>query len=189
MPPAAHHSSNAERTKNDDFDRTMKPVGSLGERRADERSGLSDNGLTIPHNTTASVRLLEELDTSNDEPIRAELRSSLVIKGVMVLPAGSIFSGRASLRYNRAQARFDKVTLPSGEEHRISALAITNDGRKEIEGGRLEFGELPPDKTARRLLAPWARSLAKRSDCFQVPTPSRALCKPSPETKCATPPA
>lgn len=149
-PTTTREPASSERKKPEDqFDRTMGPVGARGSDRKDEQAPR--DGLVIPHNTTTSVRLLEELDTANDEPIRAELRHSLIVKGALVLPAGSIFSGRASLRYNRAQARFDMVTLPDGSEHRLVAVAVTHDGREGIDGGRLEFGEPPPDKTGEKV--------------------------------------
>lgn len=132
--------------KEEKFDKSMKAVAMVGGDAA------RNDKLSIPYNTEVVVRLLENLDTSNDEAVRVELKQPLIVDQRVVIPYGSIFSGHASFRYNRAQARFDKVTFPDGHESRVSALAVNRDGREGIDGGRLEFGDLPKDKTGEKVL-------------------------------------
>jgi hypothetical protein len=48
--------------------------------------------------------------------------------------------------------RFEKATLPDGREQRINAIAVTRDGREGIDGGRIEFGDGPEDKTGEKIL-------------------------------------
>ncbi|MCC6805797.1 MAG: protein kinase [Deltaproteobacteria bacterium] len=138
--------------KREEFDRTLRPAGSVASDRDRTPDDPRNNRLAIPHNTEADVRLIDTLDTSNDEPVRAELVRSLSLNGNVVLPIGAILWGKTQLRYQRAQVRFDRVVLPNGEERRINATAVTSDGRDGIEGGRFEFGDPPDNKAQQKVL-------------------------------------
>lgn len=98
--------------------------------------------LTIPHGTRSSAFLLDLLDTSNGEPVRAELRSSLRLNEKVVIPVGSVLIGSAALRDElRATANFTRVVFRDGREFPIRAAAILKDGREGISGGQFEYGD------------------------------------------------
>jgi len=134
-----------DKHQNDKFDRTMGPIATLNPNNHSTK-------LPIPYNTEIEIRLIDTLDTSNDEPIRAELLHSFMVNGDIIIPFGTIFSGHAALKNNRAHAHFDTATFPNGEEHKLSAIAVMQDGREGIEGGRFEYGDDPPNKTGEKVL-------------------------------------
>lgn len=146
--PSPKSSGRASAPKGDAaaIDKTLAPVAT-----AEERTGQRDRS-PVPHNTEAVVRLLEALDTSSDEPVRAELQAPVLVGDTAVIPAGSLLWGHASFRYNRAQVRFDKATFPDGRELHLTAIAVTRDGREGIDGGRIEFGEAPSSKAGEKAL-------------------------------------
>lgn len=121
---------------------------------ATDSPGAGHDNLTIPHGTRTAAFLMDLLDTSSNEPVRAELRTNLRVDNNVVVPVGAMLVGSASLRDEvRAQANFTKVVLRDGREFPIRAAAILKDGREGISGGQFEYGDAPKGSDGGRVLA------------------------------------
>ncbi|MCC6812309.1 MAG: protein kinase [Deltaproteobacteria bacterium] len=111
------------------------PAKSDGEKGREQQ-------LTIPHGTRVTAFLVDLLDTSSAEPVRAELRSSLRVDDKVVIPVGSVLIGASSFKDElRASASFTRVILRDGREFPIRAVAVLKDGREGIAGGQFEYGD------------------------------------------------
>lgn len=126
------------------IDRSMQPAG----MNTDLAKGKSEP-LPVRYGTRVEVKLLEALDTSSGEPVKAKLLKSLAVDETRAIPAGAIFYGKASLRVTggvpRSQVHFDHVLYPSGEEQRIAAVSIKSDGSEGLAVGEFEYGDPEAD--------------------------------------------
>lgn len=89
------------------------------------------SGIRVP------LRLLDKVIVSQDPvPILAESILDSVSDSGLRLPAGTKFYGQASFQRgpDRAQIRFDQISLPSGQIKRISALALDKNGQPGVTG-------------------------------------------------------
>lgn len=106
---------------------TSMIVGSkLGNAKTELRSGIR-----VP------LRLLDKVIVSQDPvPILAESILDSVSDSGLRLPAGTKFYGQASFQKgsDRAQIRFDQISLASGQIKRISALALDKSGQPGVSG-------------------------------------------------------
>lgn len=84
-----------------------------------------------------ALRLMDKVIVSQDPvPILAESILDSVSDSGLKLPAGTKFYGQASFQRgsDRAQIRFDQISLPSGQIKRILALALDKSGQPGISG-------------------------------------------------------
>lgn len=106
---------------------TSMIVGSkAGNAKTELRSGIR-----------VALRLLDKVIVSQEPvPILAESILDSVSDSGLKLPAGTRFYGQASFQRgsDRAQMRFDQISLPSGQIKRISALALDKSGQPGVEG-------------------------------------------------------
>ena len=89
------------------------------------------SGIRVP------LRLMDKVIVSQDPvPILAESILDSVSDSGLKLPAGTKFYGQASFQRgsDRAQIRFDQISLPSGQIKRISALALDKAGQPGVSG-------------------------------------------------------
>ena len=133
------------RVHSDDPSPRAEKQESAQKQESEEQGGAKNEVLPIKYGTRVEVRLLETLDTSSGEPVRAQLLSSLPIDSSRVIPAGSTFFGKASLRITggvvRTHAHFDLVLYPNGEQQHIAAVSIKGDGSEGLLGGQFEYGD------------------------------------------------
>tara|TARA_B110001454_G_C12723306_1_gene436421 strand:- start:31639 stop:32598 length:960 start_codon:yes stop_codon:yes gene_type:complete len=106
---------------------TSMIVGSkLGNAKTELRSGIR-----------VALRLMDKVIVSQDPvPILAESILDSVSDSGLRLPAGTKFYGQASFQKgsDRAQIRFDQISLASGQIKRISAFALDKSGQAGISG-------------------------------------------------------
>jgi hypothetical protein len=84
-----------------------------------------------------ALRLMDKVIVSQDPvPILAESILNSVSDSGLRLPAGTKFYGQASFQRgsDRAQIRFDQISLASGQIKRISALALDKSGQPGVSG-------------------------------------------------------
>ena len=84
-----------------------------------------------------ALRLMDKAIVSQDPvPILAESILDSVSDSGLRLPAGTKFYGQASFQKgsDRAQIRFDQISLASGQIKRISALALDKSGQPGVSG-------------------------------------------------------
>lgn len=84
-----------------------------------------------------ALRLMDKVIVSQDPvPILAESILDSVSDSGLRLPAGTKFYGQASFQKgsDRAQIRFDQISLASGQIKRISALALDKSGQPGVSG-------------------------------------------------------
>lgn len=97
--------------------------------------------LNVKAGTHIQAKILETLDTSSDVPVRAIIKTSLMLNGQTVLPTGTLLYGRAMLRRNRAFVKFDRAVFNNGNEYQIQATAVDVDDGQEGLRGRMEYAE------------------------------------------------
>lgn len=106
---------------------TSMIVGSKsGNAKTELRSGIR-----------VALRLMDKVIVSQDPvPILAESILDSVSDSGLKLPAGTRFYGQASFQRgtDRAQIRFDQISLPSGQIKHISAIALDKAGQPGING-------------------------------------------------------
>lgn len=84
-----------------------------------------------------ALRLMDKVIVSQDPvPILAESILDSVSDSGLRLPAGTKFYGQASFQKgsDRAQIRFDQISLANGQIKRISALALDKSGQPGVSG-------------------------------------------------------
>jgi len=93
---------------------------------------LPPKPLGIPTGTHVPVRLLTSLDsrTVGDGPAEARLPRPLVLRGEVVLPAGTLAFGKASAAQGRFVVHFERLRLPDDREFEIAAIAFDRDDDK-----------------------------------------------------------
>ena len=88
--------------------------------------------LTIPAQTEAAVQLLSGIHTQvshEGDPVTARLLQAVYIGGRIALPTGSVIDGRITrvrsagrmLRPGEIALRFDRITLPDGQDQSMAA--------------------------------------------------------------------
>jgi hypothetical protein len=99
---------------------------------SDARPAPSKATLTIPAQTEAAVQLLSGIHTQVShvgDPVTARLLQPVYIGGRIALPTGSVINGRITrvrsagrmLRSGELALRFDRITLPDGQDQSIVA--------------------------------------------------------------------
>lgn len=115
------------------------------------------SGIRLP------LRLLDKVIVSQDPvPILAELLLNSVSESGLKIPAGTKFYGQASFQKgsDRAQIRFDQISLPNGQIKRISAQALDKSGQPGVGGNVFSDGA---KNTAGQLLTTFVGGLAAGS--------------------------
>jgi hypothetical protein len=95
--------------------------------------------LGIPTGAHIPVRLLTMLDsrTVGNGPVEVKLPRPLVVRGELVLPAGTLMYGQASATDGRFTIRFMKLRLPDDREIDFAGLAMDrDDGRPGLAASR-----------------------------------------------------
>lgn len=132
---------------------TSMVVGSKsGNAKTELRSGIR-----VP------LRLMDKVIVSQDPvPILAESLLDSVSDSGLRLPAGTRFYGQASFQKgsDRAQIRFDQISLPSGQIKRISAMALDKSGQPGVSGKVFSDGA---KNTAGQVLTTFVGGLAAGS--------------------------
>jgi hypothetical protein len=89
--------------------------------------------LTVPAETEVKVQVLSgihsQINRVND-PVIAEILNPVLVQGKIALPTGSLMDGHITLIRNAGHAhrsaelglRFDRITLPDGEEKPVAAV-------------------------------------------------------------------
>jgi hypothetical protein len=89
--------------------------------------------LTVPAETEVKVQVLSgihsQINRVND-PVIAEILKPVLVQGKIALPTGSLMDGHITLIRNAGHAhrsaelgmRFDRITLPDGEEKPVAAV-------------------------------------------------------------------
>ncbi len=101
--------------------------------------------LTVPAATMVNARLLSGMHTlvsHVNDPVSAEMTEPVYIDGHVALPKGTLFDGHITsirrpkwMRRNGEIAfRFDHVTLPDGEQVRVSAIMTRLEKSKGLAG-------------------------------------------------------
>src|SRR5690606_27487192 len=115
------------------------------------------SGIRVP------LRLIDKVIVSQESvPILAESILDSVSDSGLRLPAGSKFYGQASFQRgtDRAQIRFDQLSLPNGQIKRISALALDKGGQPGVTGKVFSDGV---KNTAGQVLTTFVAGLAAGS--------------------------
>ncbi|MBL7670340.1 MAG: TrbI/VirB10 family protein [Bdellovibrionaceae bacterium] len=115
------------------------------------------SGIRVP------LRLMDKVIVSQDPvPILAESLLDSVSDSGLRLPAGTKFYGQASFQRgaDRAQIRFDQISLPSGQIKRVSALALDKSGQPGVSGKVFSDGA---KNTAGQVLTTFVGGLASGS--------------------------
>lgn len=110
-----------------------------------------------------ALRLMDKVIVSQDPvPILAESILDSVSDSGLRLPAGTKFYGQASFQKgsDRAQIRFDQISLASGQIKRISALALDKSGQPGVSGKVFSDGT---KNTAGQVLTTFVGGLAAGS--------------------------
>jgi serine/threonine protein kinase/type IV secretory pathway VirB10-like protein len=95
--------------------------------------------LGIPTGAHIPARLLTTLDsrTVGSGPVEARLSRPFVVRGEVVLPAGTLVFGRASAIEGRFVVRFERLRLPDDREIELAAIAMDrDDGRPGLPASR-----------------------------------------------------
>lgn len=98
----------------------------------------SSPSLTIPAETQIAVQLLTGIHSQVshvDDPVKAQLVQPVYVDGLVALPLGSLLDGRITRVRSAGRLRrpaelvfrFDRITLPDGEEEPISAALAAFD--------------------------------------------------------------
>jgi hypothetical protein len=90
------------------------------------------------------ARLLTTLDsrTVGSGPVEARLTRPFVVRGDVVLPAGTLVFGRAAATEGRFTVRFDRLQLPDDREVEFAGLAMDrDDGKPGLAVSRRIAGE------------------------------------------------
>ena len=115
------------------------------------------SGIRLP------LRLMDKVIVSQDlVPILAELLLDSDSESGLKIPAGTKFYGQASFQKgsDRAQIRFDQISLPNGQIKRISAQALDKSGQTGVSGNVFSDGA---KNTAGQLLTTFVGGLAAGS--------------------------
>ena len=96
---------------------------------APPRVSAANAPLRIPTGAHIAVRLLTTLDsrTVGNGPVEAKLPRPFVVRGEVVLPAGTLIYGQASATDGRFTIRFAKLRLPDDREIDFTGLAMDHD--------------------------------------------------------------
>jgi hypothetical protein len=89
--------------------------------------------LTVPAETEVKVQLLSGIHTQInhvDDPVIAEVLKPVFIEGKIALPPGSLLDGHITMIRNAGhlhrsaelRLRFDRITLPDGQEKPVAAV-------------------------------------------------------------------
>jgi len=95
--------------------------------------------LGIPTGAHIPVKLLTTLDsrTIGNGPVEARLTRPFVVRGEMVLPAGTLIYGQASAGDGRFTIRFARLRLPDDREVEFAGLALDReDGKAGLAASR-----------------------------------------------------
>lgn len=115
------------------------------------------SGIRLP------LRLIDKVIVSQDPvPILAELLLDSVSESGLKIPAGTKFYGQASFQRgaDRAQIRFDQISLPNGQIKRVSAQALDKSGQPGVTGKVFSDGA---KNTAGQVLTTFVGGLAAGS--------------------------
>ncbi len=128
----------------------------VGMKSGDAKTELR-SGIRLP------LRLMDKVIVSQDPvPILAELLLDSVSESGLKIPAGTKFYGQASFQKgsDRAQIRFDQISLPNGQIKRVSAQALDKSGQPGVSGNVFSDGA---KNTAGQLLTTFVGGLAAGS--------------------------
>jgi tRNA A-37 threonylcarbamoyl transferase component Bud32 len=112
------------------------------------RVAATNAPLGIPTGAHISVRLLTTLDsrTVGSGPVEVKLPRPFVVRGELVLPAGTLMYGQASATDGRFTIRFSKLRLPDDREIDFAGLAMDReDGRPGLPASR-RVAAAPPSR-------------------------------------------
>ena len=117
---------------------TATPLSHRGTVVTSHEASLTPETVTLPAETEVSVEVLSGIHTKVnrvDDPIVAEVLEPVYISGKLALPPGSLLDGRISMIRNAGHLRrpaelglrFDRITLPDGQEKPIAAVLAALD--------------------------------------------------------------
>jgi hypothetical protein len=101
--------------------------------------------LTVPAETLVKARILTGMHTlvsRVDDPIAAEMTDPVYVDGRLALPAGTLFDGRITSVHPAGRVgrnaelgfRFDRVTLPDGQDIPVSAVLASLEKSPGLQG-------------------------------------------------------
>jgi hypothetical protein len=109
------------------------PLSHRGSGAADLPELAQPQTLTVPAETQVKVTMLSGIDTGINrvnDPVIAQVREPVFVKGKIALPPGSLLDGHITFvrprrhmhRPGELGMRFDRISLPDGQEKPVSAL-------------------------------------------------------------------
>jgi hypothetical protein len=109
------------------------PLSHRGANLADLMSAPEPLTVTVPAETEVKVEMLSGIHTQInrvDDPVIARVLAPVSIKGKIALPSGSLLDGRITMIRNSGRMhrpaelglRFERITLPDGQEKPIAAV-------------------------------------------------------------------
>jgi len=109
------------------------PLSHRGTAAATPPAALKPESVTVPAETEVRVEVLSGIHTKVnrvDDPVLAKVLDPVYISGKIVLPPGSLLDGRITMIRNAGHLhrpaelglRFDRITLPDGQEKPIAAV-------------------------------------------------------------------
>lgn len=109
-----------------------------------QRTASAPKPLGVPTGAHIPARLLTTLDsrTVGNGPAEARLTRPFVLRGDVVLPAGTLAFGKASSAEGRFVVKFDRLRLPDDHEIEFTALAMDRgDGKPGLAASRRVAGQ------------------------------------------------
>lgn len=120
---------------------TVEPAGDRGPLVSSQGAAHSSGNalLTVPAQTEAAIQLLSGIHSRVShvgDPVTARLLQPVYIDGRVALPSGSLINGRITRvrtagrlrRPAELSLRFDRITLPDGQDQPIAAELAALDG-------------------------------------------------------------
>jgi hypothetical protein len=127
-----------------------------------ESVGLSERlTLTVPAETEFKVQVLSGIHSQVNhvnDPIIAEVTKPVFVGGKLALPPGSLLDGHITMIRNAGHAhraaqlglRFDRITLPDGQEKPVAAVLAALENPKMLDIHLDQEGHLTSNRTT-----PW----------------------------------
>ncbi len=110
-----------------------------------ESTGLSEHlSLTVPAETEFKVQVLSGIHSQVNhvnDPVIAEVTKPVFVQGKLALPQGSLLDGHITMIRNAGHAhraaqlglRFDRITLPDGQEKPVAAVLAALENPKMLD--------------------------------------------------------
>ena len=136
------------------------PSGPLSHRMtAGESASVAERAtLTVPAETEFKVQVLSGIHTQINhvnDPVVAEVLKPVFVEGKLALPPGSLLDGHITMIRNAGHMhrsaelgmRFDRITLPDGQEKPVAAVLAALENPKMLDIHLDQEGHLTSNRT------------------------------------------